>query len=206
MKLYLNRLSPNVRRVLLAAAALGIELEEKTLDFAKGEHKSPDYLALNPNGAVPTFVDGDFVLTESRSIMQYLAAKKPETGLLPKDEKGRADVTRWQFWDAAHFSPALGGLTYEKMIKPMMGLGEPDEGKIKEALAGFRRFAAVLNSHLATRKFVVGDALTIADLTLASSLMYSQAVDAPVAEFPNIVSWFSRITALDAWKKASAPA
>ncbi len=90
MKLYLNRMSPNVRRVRLTAAALGIELEERALDFAKGEHKNPEYLALNANGAVPTLVDGDFVLTESRAIMQYLASKKPESGLLPKDEGARA--------------------------------------------------------------------------------------------------------------------
>src|SRR3974390_1077846 len=119
MKLYYNPLSPNVRRVRLTAAVLGVELEEKRLDFAKGEHKSPAYLALNPNGAVPTLVDGDYVLTESRAIMQYLASKKPESGLLPRDEAARADVTRWQFWDAAHFSPQLGTFTFQKLLKPM---------------------------------------------------------------------------------------
>src|SRR4051812_13934411 len=134
MKLYYNPLSPNVRRVRLTAAVLGIELEEKKLDFAKGEHKNPEYLELNPNGAVPTLVDGDFVLTESRSIMQYLASKKPESALLPRDEAGRADVTRWQFWDAAHFAPQLGAVAFEKMFKPMMGLGEPNDAKIQEAL------------------------------------------------------------------------
>ena len=148
MKLYYNPLSPNVRRVRLTAAVLGIELEEKLLDFSKGEHKTPDYLALNPNGAVPTLVDGDFVLSESRSIMQYLASKKPESGLLPRDEAARADVTRWQFWDAAHFSPQLGTLAFEKLIKGMIGLGEPDSAKITEALSNFRRFAAVLNQRL----------------------------------------------------------
>src|SRR5208283_3389583 len=138
MKLYYNPLSPNVRRVRLTAAVLGIELEEKKLDFAKGEHKNPEYLALNPNGAVPTLVDGDFVLTESRAIMQYLASKKPESGLVPRDEAGRADVTRWQFWDASHFSPHIGTLGFEKVFKGMMGMGDPDTRKVEDALANFR--------------------------------------------------------------------
>jgi glutathione S-transferase len=203
LKLYLNPLSPNVRRVRLTAAVLGIELEEKLLDFSKGDHKNPEYLALNPNGAVPTLVDGDFVLTESRSIMQYLASKKPESGLLPRDEAARADVTRWQFWDAAHFSPQMGTLGFEKVIKQMIGLGEPDAAKIQEALTNFRRFAAVLDKRLEGKQYVVGNGLTIADLTLASSLMYAQQVEAPLSEFPNLQAWYTRITALDGWKKTS---
>ncbi len=203
MKLYHNPLSPNVRRVRLTAAVLGLELEEKKLDFAKGEHKSPEYLALNPNGAVPTLVDGDLVLTESRAIMQYLASKKPESGLLPRDEAARADVARWQFWDAAHFSPQMGTLAFEKLIKGMMGLGEPDAAKVQEALGNFRRFAAVLNKRLEGKKYIVGNALTIADLTIASSLMYAKQVEAPLAEFPNVQALLSRVSELDGWKKTS---
>ena len=204
MKLYYNPLSPNVRRVRLTAAVLGIPLEEKLLDFSKGEHKSPEYLALNPNGAVPTLVDGDFVLTESRSIMQYLATKKPESGLLPRDEAARADVTRWQFWDASHFSPQLGTLAFEKMIKGMIGLGEPDASKITDALSNFRRFAAVLNKRLEGKQYVVGNGLTLADLTLGSSLMYAKQTEVPIAEFPNVEGWLARITALDGWKKTAS--
>jgi glutathione S-transferase len=204
MKLFYNPMSPNVRRVRFTAAVLGLELEEKKLDFAKGEHKNPEYLALNPNGAVPTLVDGDFVLTESRAIMQYLASKKPESGLLPRDESGRADVTRWQFWDASHFSPPLGTVVFEKLIKGMMGMGDPDTRKVEDALANFRRFGAVLNKRLEGKDYVVGNALTLADLTLASSLMYAKQTEIPLAEFPNVSSWFSRITALDAWKKTSS--
>ncbi len=203
MKLYMNALSPNVRRVRLTAAVLGIDLEEKTLDFTKGEHKNPEYLALNPNGAVPTLVDGDFALTESRAIMQYLASKKPESGLLPRDEKARADVVRWQFWDASHFSPQLGTLAFEKLVKAMMGMGEPDQRKIEDALTNFRRFGAVLNKRLEGKKYIVGDALTIADLTMASSLMYAKQTDAPLGEFANVQSWFSRISDMDAWKKTN---
>lgn len=201
MKLYQNPGSTNARRVRLTAAQLGIELDEVVVDLGKGEHKRPEYLALNPNGAVPTLVDGDFVLTESRVIMQYLASKRPESGLFPRDESGRWEVTRWQFWDAAHFSPAVGSIFFEKVLKRMFGLGEPDAGKIAEGLANHRRFMGVLNGHLANRTHVVGDALTLADLTLATSLMYESMLELPIAEFPNVKTWLSSVTGLEAWKK-----
>ncbi|HXU72675.1 MAG TPA: glutathione S-transferase family protein [Polyangia bacterium] len=203
MKLYLNNLSPNVRRVRLTAAVLGLELEEKVLDLAKGEQKHPDFLRLNANGTVPVLVDGDYVLTESRAIMQYLATKKPESGLLPADERGRADVTRWQFWDSSHFSPQLGTLAFQRVLKAAFGMGPPDAAKVEEALVSFRRFAAVLNQQLDGRRYVVGDAMTIADLTLASSLMYAKQADAPLHEFPHVQAWFSRISELDAWKRTT---
>ncbi|HMI82840.1 MAG TPA: glutathione S-transferase family protein [Polyangiaceae bacterium] len=203
MKLYMNSLSPNVRRVRLTAAVLGLQLEEKKLDFAKGEHKNPEFLALNPNGAVPTLVDGDFVLTESRAIMQYLASKKPESGLLPRDAQAQADVTRWQFWDSSHFSPQLGTLAFQKILKPMMGIGEPDAAKVEEALVNFRRFADVLDKRLDGKRYVVGDSMTVADLTLASSLMYAKQCEVPLAEFPNIQAWFSRMSDMEAWKKTN---
>ena len=204
MKLYHNPLSPNVRRVRLTAAVLGLQLDEHVVDFAKGEHKSPAYLAINPNGAVPTLVDGDFVLTESRAIMQYLASTKPESGLLPRDEKLRADVTRWQFWDASHFSPVLATVASEKLLKSAFGMGEPDLAKIDEGMKNFRRWAAVLNARLEGRTYVVGDALTVADLTLASSMMNAQRCEMPVAEFPHVEAWFARISALDGWAKSAA--
>jgi glutathione S-transferase len=203
MKLYMFPSSPNVRRVRLTAAVLGLEIEEKTIDLGKGEQRSPDYLALNPNGAVPTLVDGDFVLTESRAIMQYLASKKPESGLLPRDEAARADVIRWQFWDASHFSPALGTLFFQKILKPVFGLGDPDPERIEEALGNFRRFGAVLDRRLEGRKYVVGDAVTIADLTLASSLMWAGKTDVPLSEFASVEAWFARITEMEAWTRTA---
>ncbi len=201
MKLYQNPLSPNVRRVRLTLAVLELEFEEVLLDFFKGEHKTRAYLALNPNGAVPTLVDGDLVLSESRAIQQYLAAKRPAAGLLGRDDQARADVLRWQFWDAAHFSPQLGTLTFEKIIKPMMALGDPDPRKIDEALAGLRRFGAVLEERLHGKRYIVGDALTLADLTVASSLMYAQETEAPLGEFPSVEAWFGRIRELEAWRR-----
>lgn len=202
MQLYMTPMSPNVRRVRLTAAALDLSLEETIVDFAAGEHKRPEYLALNPNGAVPTLVDGEFVLTESRVIMQYLASKKPASGLLPADEQTRAQIARWQFWDASHFSPQLGTFTFEKIIKPMMNMGAPDQAKLDEAASNFRRFAAVLNRHLDGRRYVVGSSLTLADLTLACSLMYAQRTEVPLSDFTSLQFWFLQITELVAWKQS----
>jgi glutathione S-transferase len=203
MKLYENPLSPNARRALLVIEHLGLDVEIKLLDFMKGEHKAPDFLKLNPNGKVPVLVDGDFVLTESRAIMQYLAAQKPDSGLLPTDEKGRADVARWQFWDAAHFSPQLGTIAFERLMKPMMGLGEPDHAAIERAEKELARFATVLDGHLAARRHVVGDQLTIADLTLASSLTYVGPSGVSLDPYPQLKSWLGRISELDAWRKTA---
>lgn len=135
--------------------------------------------------------------------MQYLASKKPEAGLLPRDPAAHADVTRCQFWDASHFSPQLGTITFEKIIKPMVGMGEPDARRVDEALGNFRRFATVLNKRLDGKPYVVGTALTLADLTLASSLMYAKQVDLPLSEFPHLAAWFARITELDGWNKTA---
>ncbi len=204
MKLYVNLFSPNARRVRLTAAVLGLSLDEQPLDFTKGEHKTPAYLALNPNGSVPTLVDDDFVLTESRAIMQYLAVKAPHGELLPRDERARADVTRWQFWDAAHFSPQLGTIAFQKVFKPMFGMGEADPAKVEEALVNFRRFAGVLDRQLDGKQYVVGERLTVADLTFAASLMYARQSEISLAEFPRLAAWFERMSALEA-RRQTAP-
>lgn len=136
--------------------------------------------------------------------MQYLASTKPAAGLLPRDERVRAEVTRWQFWDAAHWSPTLAAIAFERVIKPVMGLGAPDTAKVEENLKNVQRWGAVLDGHLAGRTYVVGSTLTIADLSLATSLMYAKQSEAPVAQFGNVEAWFGRIAALDGWK-ATAP-
>lgn len=201
MKLYLNALSPNARRALLVVEHLELDVERVQVDFMKGDQKKPEYLAMNPNGMVPVLVDGDFVLNESRVIVQYLASKKPDSGLWPDDDPTRFDITRWQFWDAAHFSPQLGAIAYQRMIKPMMGLGEPDEAKLNEAEERFERFAHVLDHHLEGRTHLVGKSLTVGDLSVACSLTYAGPSGVNLDPYPALKSWLGRIAELDCWVK-----
>ena len=98
----------------------------------------------------------------------------------------------------------LATVAFEKLLKSAFGMGEPDLAKIDEGMKNFRRWAAVLNARLEGRTYVVGDALTVADLTLASSMMNAQRCEMPVAEFPHVEAWFARISALDGWAKSAA--
>lgn len=200
MKLYCNPLSPNSRRVSLTVRQAGVPCEEVVLDFSKGEHKAPEFLAINPNGMVPALVDEDLQLFESRAMMQHIALKNPESSLFPSDDRVRTEIARWQFWDASHFARALGDLAFEKLLKPMMGIGEPDQAKVDDAMSRFGRFAAVLNAHLDGRTWLASDALTLADLTVAASMTYALPCQAPVADYPHLSAWFDRIRELDAWK------
>ena len=98
MKLYSSPLSPNGKRARICAAELGLALEDAPIDFARGDARSPDYLALNPMGKVPTLTDGAFVLWESAAVLFYLASKNAPSALCPADAQPQADTTRsWSF-------------------------------------------------------------------------------------------------------------
>ncbi|CAG2118814.1 unnamed protein product [Medioppia subpectinata] len=93
--LYYNKFSGPSRAALMTVRQLNIDINLKQLDLSAGEHMTPEYLAINPNHKVPTLVDGEFVLWESRAIMQYLCNRyAPDSTLYPKDPKKRALVDR----------------------------------------------------------------------------------------------------------------
>ena len=94
MKLYLHPAAPNCIKVVVTAALLDIALETEVVDLFSDARRRPDYLDTNPNGLVPSWRDGDFVLWESNAIMQYLAASKPGNVLWPTDEQTRAGLER----------------------------------------------------------------------------------------------------------------
>lgn len=204
MKLYYHPGSGNSRKVRATALILGIDLDLQFVDLLAGAHKKPDYLNLNPNGLVPTLEDGGFMLWESNAIMQYLASKKPN-GLWPSDERRRADISRWQCWELAHWSPALEILIRENLFKKLLKMGEPDQAEIKKGEEATHRFAQILDRHLQGRKYLVGDALTLADISVAAVLMYRQPARLPLENYKNINRWYAQIEKLDAWQKTAPP-
>jgi glutathione S-transferase len=199
MKLYYFE-TANPRKACAVARYLDAPVEFVRVDLTKGEHQTPAFLAINPNGKVPALEDGEVRLWESMAIMAYLA-DKAGSDLWPKDAR-QIDVMRWLSWDVAHFSRHGGTLYFQTLIKPRFGLGDPDHAAIDEASGFFRQFADVLNSHLEGRRFVVGDGLTVADLSLAAFLPGAEAADLSLDTFPEIARWYDEIERLPAWRDA----
>jgi len=106
---------------------------------------SAAYAAVNPNKRIPAIEDEGFILWESNAITQYLASRKPEAGLLPLDERARALVNQWQFWDISSWDPACATIVFERLVKKMLGMGEPDPAKVQEGEQNFHRYAQILN-------------------------------------------------------------
>jgi len=206
MKFYIFMGSPRAFKVMAVANHLGLDYELQQLDPTKGEHLSPAYAALNPNKRIPTMDDNGFILWESNAITQYLASKKPEAGLLPPDGRARAQVNQWQFWDISSWDPACATIVFERLVKKMLGMGEPDPAKIQEGEQNFHRYAQILNDNLKGRKFVIGDTLTLADFSLGAWLNMAQAALFPLAPFEEIKRWHVSLMELPAWRKALAPA
>ncbi|MEN8800710.1 MAG: glutathione S-transferase family protein, partial [Thiogranum sp.] len=116
MQLHVVVGSGNCRKVQATISSLGIDVDIEYLDFFAGDLSRPEYLALNPNGRVPTLTDGDFTLWESNAIMQYLADTIPANPLFPREPRIRADIVRWQCWELAHFNNAFATVAFETVL------------------------------------------------------------------------------------------
>jgi len=199
MKLHTTPGSPSSHKVKAVIHHLKLDVETVNYDFLAGELRSPDYMAINPNGSVPTLVDGELVLWESNAIMQYLADKVPDSGLFPQNPQLRADVARWQFWELAHFNRAFGTLAFETYAKVKLNIGPTDATLVGPAMTELARRAPVLEQHLRGRRYVVGDAITIADYSLATLESYRTRTPFDWRPYPNINAYFDRIHTLDSW-------
>ncbi len=204
MQLYTFPPSPNSLCCQAVANQIGIELELIPVDLPGGGQMAPEFIKLNPNHKIPTLVDGDFCLWESSAIMLYLAHRAPESQLVPDDPKLKAIVAQWMFWKCAHFGPACGVYTFENLVKPMLGMGDPDPAELEKGSENFHRFFAVLNEHLSGKDFIVGDSITLADHSIVTWLVHAEAAAFPMENYNEVKRWSSAILGTDAWQKALA--
>lgn len=117
LQLYYTLGSPPSRACLQTIRILGLEVEVKNLDLIKGEQLSAEYLKINPTHQVPTLVDGDFILTESRAIMAYLVnSRNPGSKLYPSDAKTRALIDQRLYFDAISFFELAASILVRKIL------------------------------------------------------------------------------------------
>lgn len=204
MRLYQNPLSSNARRALLVARHLGLTLEEVFVDLGSETERARLH-EVNICGKVPVLDDDGFVLWESCAIMQYLADKHGAEDLYPKALQARADVNRWMFFAAQHFSPAVGILTWEYLWKKFVTGEDPDPVEIAKGEAFVHEHALVLDKHLAQREWLCGSALTLADYAVAAPMMYIDRAKVPVGQYTHLMAWYERMRQLPAWKETETP-
>jgi glutathione S-transferase len=203
MKLYGFPASPNTWKVRALASYLKMPMEFEFVDLLQGAQRTPAFLALSPSGRTPVLTDGDLKLWESNAILQYLASKNA-TPLYPSDAQGRADVTRWMCWDLAHWgAQACQPLIFENLVKKFVNMGPPDAAAVAKGNEAFNKEAQILDAHLGKQKYVVGDALTIADFAVAAPLFHAKGAEMPLGPYGNVRAWFERVAALPCWSETA---
>jgi glutathione S-transferase len=200
MRLYYNPFSSSARRVVMTARQLKAPVELVLIKNLHDPSEREQLIKLNPNAKIPVLEHGEFVLWESNAIMQYIADQVPGQTLYPTGLRERADVNRWLFWSSQHWAPALGVLTWENWMKGLFGAGPRDEAAVARGERELGQFAGVLDAHLSGRTWMSGPLLTLADFAIAVSLMRVKEASIPMADYRHILSWFTRVQALEAWQ------
>src|SRR3981081_1550097 len=166
LKIWGRANSVNVQKVLWCLHELDLAYDRVDAGMAFGRNREPDYLAMNPNGRVPTLVDGDFVLWESNSIMRYLVlAEGQGSPLYPQAPKPRAAVDRWLDWTLSTLQP-VDRPVFWALVRTLPG--KRDMGAVQTDADAEAVQWRIVDAHLATRKFIEGDHLTIADIALGA--------------------------------------
>jgi len=205
MKIHLFPPSGRVTSVIALKNYLAVDCELVPIDLGRGDQRSSQYGALNPNRKMPTLEDDGMVLWESNAILFYLASKRPESGVWPSDPKEQADVLRWLFWESAHWdAESCGMVAYEKGSKDVLGLGPPDPAFIARGEQNFARFAAVLNHSLKGKAWIVDNRLTLADFSIGGLVPTADRMGLPEKRFPEICRWYEGLSSLAGWRDALA--
>ena len=178
---------------------LALPYETVLVDFAEGENKSSEYLKLNPNGKVPTMVDGDFVLWESLAINYYLMEKQQAVELVGNTAQEHAEVNKWNIWGVTHLNASFEPLVLQVYRKT------PDSEAIKAAMeVEIPRYLSVLENHLVDKEYVALGKFTLADITLMSSMQSANFVKYDLSNYPNVMAWMARLSEREAFKKLLA--
>jgi glutathione S-transferase len=189
IKLYRHELSGHAHRVELFLSLLGLDHELVDVDLVNGEHKQEAFRALNPFGQVPVIDDDGTIVSDSNAILVYLAKKYGTATWLPEDAEGAARVTRW-------LSIAAGPVAFGPATARLITIfGAPLDAERAKTIA-YGLFD-VMEQELATRDWLAGTAVTIADIAGYSYIAHAPEGDVSLEPYPKIRAWLKRIEGLE---------
>ena len=197
LELYAFPLSGNSRKAALTLEEVGAEYEYHSIDLMQGGQKQPDYLAINPNGKVPTLRDGDHLLWESSAIMLYLAEKFPTAGLIPTDSVQRSKLYQWLIWQPGTYNPPISALG-QLLLAPNE---QQNPNLIKQLHETIRKNSEIIETQLGEGSFLLGD-FSLADIVMLPHL--NAAVERKVELSENMQAYLERLQSRPSWKKVSS--
>jgi glutathione S-transferase len=199
LKIWGRNTSVNVQKVMWAVGELGLPHERIDVGGAFGRNNEPAYLAMNPNGLVPTLEEEDgFVLWESNSIVRYLAAKYGAGTLEPAEAHARARASSWMDWQLTVAAPALTPVFWGLIRTPpeKRDAAAIEAGKVK-SMAAMR----ILDGQLGKTAFVAGDALSMGDIPVALMAYRFRRLVEERKGLDNLERWFAAIEQRPAFKQ-----
>ena len=200
MQIYADPITINCRKVLAGLKLMEADHRLQKVDYFQAEQKNDDYLAINPNAALPALKDGDLVLWESNAMLQYAADKHGKNEYYPTDPKQRADVNRWLFWESASWFPSCYMHVVENCVKPILG-DQPDSEVLAAEADNFHKLAGILDNRLSSNRWICGDSPTIADIAVAAPMHLHAWSKLPLDNHANLVRWMTEeVEQLQCWK------
>ncbi len=190
--------SSNVQKVLWCCGELALDFDRADLGGKFGGNKEKAYLAMNPNGLVPTLQDGNFILWESNSIMRYLVEKHGQEKLLPSTLEGRANANRWMDWQLTTLGPAIVPLFWSLIRTPA---DKRDPKVVNSALEKTTSAWTIVDRQLAGSPYVAGNDLTLGDIPLGvwAYRWFNLPIERP--KFANFDAWYKRLCDRPAYQK-----
>jgi glutathione S-transferase len=204
MKLYGHIWSTNTRKTLATLAEKKQEAEFRPLALPKGEHRSPEHLALHPFAKVPVLEDGDFVLYETRAINAYLDKTLPGPSLVPTNARELARMDQWTNVADAYFVPFVMPVIMELLFRPYLG-GERNDEAVAAGREGMQPALDQLDRALAKSEYVAGTSFSLGDIHWMPYVEYLVHIgDAEsIAGRKHLAAWWERVSARDSWRKVA---
>ena len=183
--------SGNCYKVRLTAAHVSVPIETRAYDIMKGETRTPEFLAnVNANGRIPVLQVGDRFIPESNAACFYLADGSP---LVPSDKFHRADMLRWMFFEQYNHEPNIATVRFWLCFVGLEALTGLQREQIAVKRKAGNEALQLMNEHLAEREWLVGEAITLADICLFAYTHVADEADFDLNLYPNVIAWMERI-------------